>query len=359
MYYIVFVILFWASIIEIYKKKYNKFLFYSAFALMTLMTCFRYGQNADYFNYKSSYLNPDESRNADLLFGYFQDACFSLGLSYEINVILCGIILMGLLFPFFRKKTNSSALSLLIIYSLFFLVYHMGGVRQGIALSLLLWSYQFLEKGKKYTFLILLFIGSLIHLSLISAILIYFVYNKRFFESNFILLLLLGMTFYAAFVPDMSWIIQMYFPDRSVEGGLQDNRWAALFLRILSIIPVYFVKPPYGSSGYNARSICITGYCIYCFFSFDTLIAGRIEAYYRLFFCLFASYVIFKMAKFRLRILCLLYILLLQSAYFFKNVDTMRIQLDFRDNVTMMNFPYTSIFDKDDLGNYSDVVDND
>lgn len=358
MYYIVFVILFWGSLIEIFTKKLNRYLFYLAFGLMTLMTCLRYGQNADYFGYKDNYLNPDETRSIDFLFVAFQDFCRQLGLSYEFNVLFCGLIVMGFMLPFLSKKTLRSSFALLVIYSLFFLIYPMGVIRQGIALSLLLWAYIYLEDGKKYLFLVLLFIGSLIHVSLITAIFIYFVYNKRFFEKKLILWLILGMTFYSAFVPDMSWIIQMYFPDRSVEGGLQDTRWAALLLRLLSIIPVYLIKPPYGTPGYNARSICITGYCIYCFLSFDSLIAGRVEVYYRIFFCLFCSYLVFQMKRYRLRYLCLVFILFLQSAYFFKNIDTMRSQGDYRSNVTTMSFPYISVLDKEDLEYYTDMVDN-
>lgn len=359
MYYLVFIILFWASFLEIIKKRRNIYFFYSAFILMTLMTCLRYGQNVDYFHYKHAYLFPDESRNADLLFGLFQDVCRFLGFSYELHVFACGLVLMGLMLPFLVKKTTYSSFSLLIIYSLFFLIYHMGVVRQGIALSILLWSYKYLEEGKKYMFVILIVLGSFVHLSLITSLIIIFIYNKRVFNSGVVLWVLVGMTMFSAFVPDLSWFFQLYFPDRSIDGGFQDTRWSALILRILSIAPVYLIKPPYGSAGYNARSMCLTGYCFYCFLSFDSLIAGRVEVYYRVFFCLFCSYIIFQMKQSRLRFLCLSYVLFLQSAYFFKNINTMIMQADYKENVTMLSFPYISVFEKEEFNYYSNVADKD
>lgn len=358
MYYITFLLIFWGSIIEIFNKRKNRFFFNISFLLLTIMTCFRYGQNADYFNYKFGYLNPEDARNSDLFFGYFQDICRFMGLSYEGSVFMCGALMMGLMVPFFYKKAAHSCLSLLILYSLFFLIYNMGGVRQGLAISFLLYGYSFLEKGNKMGFFIVLAIGSLFHLSLITSVGIYFAYNNQIFNKKIIIWLLLGLTVYSALVPDLSWLFNAMFEDRSTGDGV-DNKWNALIVRVLYIIPVYFLKPPYGSSGYNARSICITGYFLYCILSFDTLIAGRVESYYRIFLCLYCAYFVANYKWSRLSLNVLVYMLVLHSALFFKNIDTMIGQGGYRSHVTMLNLPFISVFDKSEFAKYSTLSESD
>lgn len=317
------------------------------------MVMFRYGQLTDYFNYELLYNKPDEwDAWRDPLFFILTEMFKVLGMNYEMFVIVFGLITMWLSYPFFYKICGRSMMALFIYYCYVFLIMQMNAVRQGACISLILCSFVLLTEKRMRLFYTIIILGCFLHISMLSALLIGWLYNKQFYNRSYMKWFVWGLTLFAFITPDLTMYIPAFLNDRS-HGVFGEAKFLQVAIRALLIIPVMYVKPQLGSNGYYAKSICITGYCLYCLLSFSPLISARIEYYYRVFLCLFVSYLIFHMKKVYMGSLFLFMILFIHVVLYFKNIDTFISTGDYNERVvSIYNFPYISIFDKEELNHY-------
>lgn len=345
MYYIVFISLLFFSILEVASNKKYPVIFHVIYVVMTCMAAFRYGQLTDYFAYEYFYDNPIRIEK-DAAFSYLLEFFRIHGLSYILFVIFSAVFTMGLSYPFLSIVCKYSFVSFLIYYVFIFLILSMSAVRQGMALAVLLLAFMFLLRERRVIYCILIILGSLLHLSLLAAIPIAFIYKRKIFNNEKIIYTAVGiLTLFALVTPDLTEYLPSSFLDRSI-GSYQDSRFTQILLRFLLILPVLYIKPPYNTLGYYARSIVITGYCMYCVFAFSSLIAGRLEFYYRIFLCLFASYLVSFLKINQLKKTILGMLIIIHIVLFFKNINSFISQGNYGNNITVLNFPYISIFDK-------------
>lgn len=353
MYYIVFFLLLFFCIVEIYKERINPVWFNFIYLMMTCMVMFRYGQLTDYFNYKLAYEEPEKVTFVDPLYFSIKELFQYVGFNYEGYVMIEGAISMGLAYPFFSKLCKKSITSLLVFYCYAFLVYPMSAARQGLCISLLLFGFYHLMKGRKILFIALIVIFTFVHLSFISSIIILYVYKKDWFNNDKILWVWLFLTIFAIFSPDITYLIPAMFVDR-VYSAESEGKFLPMLVRIMVVVPLLIFKPKHGTMGYYAKAICISGYFIYCIFSFSPLTAGRLEAYYRVFLSLFVSYAIFSIKVTGIRMRLILFLLFFHFVLFFKNLGAAIDQADYeKDKVSIWNFPYISVFNKDEYREYN------
>ena len=352
MYYLVFFILLWFSFVELFLKRRNSIWSYSVFALMTFMAMFRYGQLTDYFNYREIYDYPETAGITDPLYFLLTNFFKSLGFDYQVFVMFASIITMGLSYPFFFKVCKGSILALLVFYSYVFLILPMSAVRQGICLSMMLYGFVLLLKGKIRTYYLLILIGVFIHFSMFVCGLIPLLYKKKIFNCNTILWVIFGVTCFSLLSPDLSTYLPEYLAGKSL-GEYGESKFLQVLIRFLLIIPVVFVRPDYGSKLYYAKAICIVGYFVYCLLSFIPTAAARLEFYFRIFLCLYVACIVLSKRRFYLSNLMIGSILALHVFLFFKNMNAAIKQGEYNEKkVSMFNFPYVSIFDKEELELY-------
>lgn len=320
---------------------------------MTLMTIFRFGQLGDYFTYYYLYTNPLLMRDPiSIIYASFLNI---LGFDYQGFITITELICMGLAFPFFYKTCQRSCIALLVFYCYTWMLCPMSALRQAICLSLMLFSYPLLVEGKRNLFLGVVLFGSFIHLSFFSVLLIGIFYDKKWFDHPLMLYIVLLSTLLMFSGADLLSEFRTYFAeDRSVsfDEQMPFANLFQLFLRLLIILPIFLFKPDYWSNGYFAKSICIIGYILYCLLSADLLVAGRMEYFFRTFLCLFVAYLSFNCtSKFRRTVL--FFFVLVHVILFFKNIGGAISQGDYKGSVTIFNYPYISIFDKQELEYYS------
>lgn len=352
MYYLVFSLLVFFSFIEVLTKKRNIFWFKVVYIMMTFMVVFRYGQLADYFNYEDIYYVPESAGIADPLYFIFTESIREIGFDYEGYVFILGAITMGLAYPFFSKLCKGSLTALFIFYCYIFLILPMSSVRQGLCISVLLCCFNLLLQKKKKIFYVVAIIGAFFHFSMLAVISIGFLFDKRWYNNWYVPWVLLGLTIFALITPDLSSYIPVFLEGKSV-GEYEDSRLIQIALRAFLVFPLIIIKPKYDTVGYYAKAICIIGYCMYCTLAFSSMISGRLEFYFRVFLCLFASTLVFTESKIKNVKMVLEVVILVHIVLFFKNINSFIGQGDYDTNkVTMFNFPYISIFDKEELNQY-------
>ena len=359
MYYFVFIVLLFFSVMEIGTARKNLLWFNIAYVLMLFMAMFRYGQLADYINYEDVYVFPEstgifgaDQSITDPLFFFLIEAFKFLGFSYQGFVMIVAMVTMGLSYPFFYKQCKGSIFALMVFYCYVFLILPMSAIRQGICLSMMLYGFSLLVEGKKIRYCILVLIGMFVHFSMIACILIAFLYDKKFFNKSFVSWGVLGVTCFAVVIPDLTSYLPEFIIGKSL-GEYGESKLLQVLIRFLLILPVLYVKPDPESDIYYAKAICIVGYVIYCLFSFIPTASARMEFYFRVFLCLYVASLVLAEERIYFGNMLLGTILAIHVFLFFKNMNAAIAQGEYnQDKVTMFNFPYVSIFDKEELQQY-------
>lgn len=354
MYYLVLSLLVFFSCVEMLWGQKNKIWFYVSYFLMTVVATFRYGQMDDYFNYNLNYENPEVYEETDPLFGIIIFSFKFLGFDYTVFVAVISFTCMALSFRFFKDVCNESCLSLLIFYGYTFMLCPMSAIRQGLCLALLLYIYPLLRDKRNYLYYFYVVVGCFIHFSFIIVIFLPILLKYKIYNQTWIWFLFIGFSVLAFIGLSIASLLPF---DRIIyyEEGEGNNIWLRMALRILLILPVLLTNPIEESNGYYAKAICLIGYVLYCGLSFNDLVAGRIEYYFRTFLCLFVAEEL-KKQELSFSIISRLGTLMVLNVFlWFKNVDAGIERMGYREDITAYNFPYISVFNKSDLKKYSSM----
>lgn len=349
MYQFILLVLIFFSGIEVFTGKKSRLWFNISYLLMTFVAVFRYGQMDDYFNYFQYYENPSIYMEIDILYGAIITLFKACSIHYIVFCAFFSLVCMILAYRFFAQDCEYSCLSLLIFYCYTFLLCcPMGAFRQGICLSLLLFLYHRIKEKKDKVFYFCVIVGSFIHLSFIILLVLPFLMRLKIYNSTFVVYAIIGFSA-LAFVGIS---IAQFLPFERItyyQEGEGVGIWLRMGLRILMIIPVLLYKPDYGSDGYYAKAICLVGFVIYCVLSFNDLVAGRFEYYFRTFLCLFAAYLVTNYEwKFRASVQLFL-LLVVHLVLWYKNMSVEIERWDYKEGTTVFNFPFISVFDKSEL----------
>lgn len=354
MYYFVLCVLIFFSGIEVVSGKRSERWFNISYFLMTFMATFRYGQMDDYFNYYINYEHPEIYGLIDPLFGLLIGAFKLLSIGYPVFIAILSLTCMLLSYRFFYKDCGFSCISLLMFYGYTFMLCPMSSIRQGLCLALLMFMFPWLKEKKNKRFYLCVIVGCFIHLSFIVALILPIMLNLKIYNKFYIPYMALGLTAFAIVGISVTAFLPL---DRLATYGEGEgaNIIVRMALRILIILPVLLFYPEEETDGYYAKAICLIGYAMYCLLSFNDLVAGRLEFYFRSFVCLYAAFLVQNHMR-TSRMLANLGLLMVVHVFLWlKNVDAAIDRMNYKDGITAFNYPYISVFDKSELSEYSGV----
>jgi len=168
------------------KKKYvklGKAEFASGIVLIIIMGLRNVSVGADTAQYYRRYINAEY-----MLHSYSYEKGYSLisyffhniiHIDFSLYVFIVAVFQICCLLWFFNRYSKNNFICLIMFLSLGLFSMEMSGIRQSIAMSLILLSIYFVEKRKIIPFLALLIISYTIHNSAVFCIIIYFLYNIR------------------------------------------------------------------------------------------------------------------------------------------------------------------------------------
>ena len=122
-------------------------------------------------------------------FRFFVIACVGLGVLSKI--------------VFFYRNFNAKLFCLFLYFCSVYLYYDFGIVRQGIAISIIWYSFKYIKKKKFLKFLVGIIIASLFHITALICLPIYFLGNKEYSGKFYVLLLILSFIVMSLFEPVM------------------------------------------------------------------------------------------------------------------------------------------------------------
>lgn len=182
-YIIIFLILCCFSYCEYKGINLPRFIFELLFSLITVITILRYGQGTDYFSYMYQYyLTPslgnvssvfDINTHGEIGYKILSSSFRAFGISFVVFVGIIGFITMVLIYKFIKGFSKLPITSLTLFYVLFYLVYVLSGIRQGLALAMFVGiALPFYKKKKYFGFILTILFAATIHSSVLITLLI-------------------------------------------------------------------------------------------------------------------------------------------------------------------------------------------
>lgn len=162
-----------------------------------------YLSNGDLINYYNSYVG---SRN--LSFDYFIDnwndikdpfyhlvafVFYKIGFSFNVFHAVISFLFTVSIYNLIRKYSKNIYLSYLIYFTLGLFNFMLSGLRQSIALSILMFSYKFLREGKFIKFVTIVVFASLFHSTAIVFILAYPLFMLKYTKGNMFWIIVCGI----------------------------------------------------------------------------------------------------------------------------------------------------------------------
>lgn len=202
--YLLFVIIVFTLLIIPFKNKKSDspiypFAFLSYF-IVVIFSGLRYGIGTDYFSYEYVFFNihTDNQYNSGLEYGFYylskilpqnQDGFFAL--IFLLSFITNFIFYLAIKKQIKNSVESSRSLIIILFFITGFYFLPFNGVRQGVAIAFILYSYQFIKNRSLFQFSLSIVLAMLFHKSAILFFPIYFLYNLQLSRKFGVLLVLL------------------------------------------------------------------------------------------------------------------------------------------------------------------------
>lgn len=363
-YILVFLVLSYLSYCEFKGKTYRIFSFNMVFAFVTFLAVIRYGQGTDYFGYMYNYYMTPPLKSFTSVFGldvhgeigftFIYSIFRTFNIRFEFFVGLIGLLTMLLIYRFIKKYSKLPITSLTMFYVLYYLVYVFSGIRQGLAIAIFVGIGIDLYKSKKYKeFIFLVLLTATIHSSIIITLLVFAVdkvkLSYKFYGALTIIALLimvtnLDMTLINLLPGFLSNKILSYWGDGGISILAFANRAVFLFL-----ILFYSFGKSESEDMLFFKKLYILSFLLYILTIKSMTISSRISLYFKVFEIVLVPNIAMMLAKqsknFKAVQLWGISMAIV-AVLLIKTLNAFISEGDYFDNVSVINYPYISVFNK-------------
>lgn len=335
LYYIAFITLFVGVLLS--NKIDKKILVPITLIPVVFIILFRFGQGIDYFSYEFIYDNQltgtfgemlDHQERYELGFRVLIFIFKNLNLSAHIFIVSLSLITFLTLTVWIYKNSENPALSNFIFYGMFFLVWVLSALRQGVVLGI--GTLLFFSKKRylklPYEIIVIVLLSTLHYSALIYLVLIIF-REVKISTKYFAILLVISILF--TFVPIVTILENLTFiPGVSkIISGAQNSPGIfdfASLVRIVFSAYLLFLLYYYDWDKYNKMLIQLSllGFSMYFFLKINEVLAGRIGIYTFIFMVLIFASNYQKILTIPFKYLYLIGLVLFSGLYFYKDTQS-------------------------------------
>lgn len=365
--------------VEVYLKRTPKWLYIFTMLIMGLMFVFRYGQGTDYFGYKwiFSVISPNASFselrslniNSEIGWRLLCQGAKKIGMSYETMVIFVSLIEWIGFSRFIRRLCPRRMLALLMSYHTLYLTYMFSALRQGVIICIFLGFLLpcYLEKKyKKYVAgcLVCSFVHSVALVGLLPLVLLrleLFKNTKRMVLSVsacFAIGLLLSTGLFNDFLRIiLPTKVLYYFRRITLSFAILER---IVMFGIMICLYMSYCKRVFreGKSISDATMTLIKIYVLsamlYGILIWMPMVASRVSYLFKsieiILLCVFYE------KEINLKKLIPVFVAVYSVFMCFKNIDAYISQGRYYNSVNVINYPYFSILEKEDVMQYRDII---
>ena len=208
----------YSGILSISSNRLNHLILLAATIPLFLLSALRVGVGVDYWAYKQIYneYTYSSSLNIEPGFKLIVSTLNTYSLNFQWLFIVSALITYLFIYKALKKSINP-ALSIFLFCNLSFLYYSLNTTRQFIAISIVLFSLQFIVKRKFLKYIATISIATILHMSAMLMIPMYFLLNVKYKTYQYALLLIISSISYAFRVSLIN-IILYFYPQYGLEG---------------------------------------------------------------------------------------------------------------------------------------------
>lgn len=321
-----------------------------------IISFIRFGIGADYFAYQNIYYSTDPS-NINASFQLFKDIepmymlinllSRSFGIPYSIFAGLVSSAIAIVTVIWIKEVSGEYELSVLLYYVMFFLVFGLSALRQGIAMAILM--YVFFNKDDKFSILqkVLMSIAMFfIHSSSIIVLFIYFISSLKWTKKSLLIVLLIALTFnvipvgkYLSFLERIPYLAKVlyYVNENSIKAIISFPSTIRIFFFFLLWCHYDRLKET-SKNEYRLLKFTMLSLVIYFFTLFSGLLASRISVYgYFLMIVLLPSIMLLHEKK-ELKTIATVSIIVFSFVSLAKELTTLTYQTEYTLSTYMLNF---------------------
>lgn len=261
----------------------------------------------DYANYKDIFYSARVNSEVDVepLFLYFNKILSYWGGEFQWVIFIMALFSITLKLNFFFKYSKNFAFSILIYYCSMFFLYDFIAIRQALAMAFFMISIPYLIERKLFHYSLFIIFASLIHLSALVLLPLYF-----FIHYSYNKILLYAVLFLATLASVFKVDIQLVslvlnyislpgFASNKLDVYTQEDVFAALSLRqlLLGFIFVFFFSKKDDKMIQVFLNIYILGIVVGTLFNEIPQLSFRLKAYFLWTESILVVYYIYRMFK--------------------------------------------------------------
>ena len=362
MYIFIFLMLLVFTLISFVRDKHN-FMYKVLMISLTLLLCLRYGQGSDYFAYDYFYrafstfdgaIKNYYDLNCEIGFRLICAFFGELHFNFTGFIFCTSLFQMLMLHRFVSKFSENRIFSLLLFFPTFYLTYYFSGIRQGLTIALFIGIlYEFIEKEQWKKYVIGCILISTVHTAALVLIIVPLVLKLRLRTItvfNFFALIVgvvLATGLLNEFLSGIPVIGSKMLPYLETSISI-----FALLERVVSytVIGILYLNSSRSERAQKLMKIYSFGIVIYLAFLPFSLISSRVIVYFKVFEVVIVPLLIEKGNKFRT--VAITFFVLLSTFMVFKNLNSYVEQGSYYSGVNAFNYPYISVFEKEDIWDY-------
>lgn len=330
------------------------------------LTTLTFGLGTDYFSYEYlyNYITLGGKANNEYvepIFAALMQVSRMLNVDYHIFISLMRLIIFGLTVKWIKDNSINALTSLILYFSMFYLVWTMSAIRQGLVLAIGLNVFH----SKKANLLIvkqilLILVLSLIHYSAIFYLLFIIIdlvkWNQK--KLGIILVLALVSTFLPipkilglfSFIPYIEKLV-IY-----IEPNIGFFDFASL-MRLTFFIPAFIFYPKITKTDYDKKIVnhFLLGISIYYVFKFSEIAAARLTIYTFVLVILIIPMILEVLQEEvnlkYIKQFTLIFIVGFSSAFFVKEINAYRSQIGYRGSNNFFGVDTIFKFNYDEYDN--------
>lgn len=378
-YLLLLVLLLFGVAVEAYLKRTPKRLYIFTMFVMGLMFIFRYGQGTDYFAYKwiFSYIPENASFsqlrslniNSEIGWRLLCQGAKKIGMSFEMLVVLVSMVEWIGFSRFIRLYCPRKMLALLMAYHTFYLTYMFSALRQGLVLCLFIgFLLPWFMKKQYAKFVLGCVVCSAFHSVALVGLLLFLV-RLKMFESPQKMILSVVACFAVGIALStgiFNGILRVVLPDRVLSHYFKKISISiALVERFVMYAIVMYLYMHYSKHvAYKGLEMSETmcffmrvytlSVMAYALLMWSPLLASRATYTFKIAEVILVSKLATKRIRFKK--LIPIFVAVVSLVMYAKNIDTYLIQGWYYNDVNVLNYPYFSLLEKDEISNYREIV---
>lgn len=266
-----------------------------------------------YFNIFSKGI--DRSRDFEIGFQYLNYLISRFTHDRHAFLIIIATIMYGGAGLYILKYSKNPAISLCLFFGLFFSVYT-NTLRQGIAMMIALYGYQFLKDGKKIPAALVFLLATTFHTTALCCFLLFL--DVKILEKWWFVVGLTALCAIISFSGVLRTVVDTLVPRYShyFESQYASSGWLAISVYLLSYLVLYFLINRSLISGYKPDKVVATNFTfllILTAFGYAVNLFERAGEYYLLIAVTEIPNMLYrgKVKNFRLWLLCICTVFLL------------------------------------------------